>query len=199
MSLSVLEIEKGADELRKPFHKRIDKLKELEQVLLNDDKVQLYIFLHGEISKLTDKENEELAIYYNDVRKECEHPLYLCVTDGSDFGYSYKCICLNCGHTEHFKQYELDELFADHRVIAQKMDYRSENGKDTHYYLALSNMSEASEYYKECCKHILELNQKLKNDDMSSIEEAASEMTFNYFVFKDKDKKSERQYVKRIY
>lgn len=197
MSLSVLEIEKGADELRRPFNVRFDELNALEQVLLEDEKVQLYIFLHDEISRLKNKESDDLADYYNGVREKCEHPLYLCVTDGNDFGYSYKCICLNCGQAKHFKQYELDELFADHRVIAQKIDYQDENCRDVHHYMTLANMNEASEYYKDCCKHIQDLNNKLKNTDMSSIEEAAAEMTFNHFVYPEKEKKSGKQYVKK--
>lgn len=51
MSLSVINVIKGAERLQKPFDKRISELQICENELLQDDKVQLYLFLHQEILK----------------------------------------------------------------------------------------------------------------------------------------------------
>ena len=199
MSLSVLDIEKGANELEYPFNKKIEMLTELEQNLLEDKKVQLYVFLHNEIKNTEQKEAIKLNDYYSDVRKQCAHPLYLCVTCGNDNGYVYKCVCINCGATKHFEQYELDELFANHRVIAQKVIFTDKNGNDTHYYEYLPNFNETFDYYKECCKRIQDINDKLHNTNTFSLEDIAAEMTFHHFIYPDKEKKSDKQYVKNMY
>ena len=196
MSLSVLEIEKGEKDLRNPFKNKTKELKVLEQELLKDKKVQLYLFLHNEIKNAELKESMMVNDYYSEARKQCEHPLYVCVTNGNETNYVYKCICLNCGATKHFKQYELDELFKEHRVIAQKIDFLYNSGNESHYYMYLPNFNEAFEYYKDCCKHIKEVNGKL-NDEDSKIEEVAAEMTFNHFINPSKDKKGGKQYIKK--
>ena len=55
MSLSVINVIKGAERLQKPFDKRISELQICENELLQDDKVQLYLFLHQEILKQREK------------------------------------------------------------------------------------------------------------------------------------------------
>lgn len=194
MGLSVLDIEKGADKLRESFFNKKNTLSDLEEKILSDEKVQLYIFLHEKLSRLKSEEKDAINDYYTNVRKKCDHPLYLCVTDGNDFGYSYKCICLNCGQVKHFKQYELDEMFTDHRVIVQKVDYQDKQGKNAHYYTTLASFNEAFEYYKWCFSHMQKINDNLNIDN--SIEDAVAEATFNHFVYPDKEKKKGRQLKK---
>lgn len=195
MGLSVLDIEKGADKLRASFLNKKNDLSSLEEKILSDEKVQLYLFLHERLSRLKDKENDAINDYYIDVRKKCDHPLYLCVTDGRDFGYSYKCICLNCGQVKHFKQYELDEVFLEHRVIVQRIEYQDEQGNNVHYYKTLASFNEAFEYYKERFSHMQKINDSLNIDN--SIEDAVAEATFNHFVYPDKEKKKGRQLIKK--
>ena len=194
MGLSVLDIEKGADKLRASFSDKKNNLAPLEEKILRDEKVQLYIFLHEKLSRLKSEEKDALQGYYIDVRKKCDHPLYVCVTDGNDFGYSYKCICLNCGQVKHFKQYELDEVFLDHRAIAQKVEYQDKRGNNVHYYKTLVNFNEAFEYYKDCFSHMQKISDSLNIDN--SIEDVVAEATFNHFVYPDKEKKKGRQLIK---
>ena len=52
MSLSILDIERGALELESNFDERINKLTELEEKLLEDKKVQLYAFIHEKLKKI---------------------------------------------------------------------------------------------------------------------------------------------------
>lgn len=51
MSLTALEIEKGAEELQESFDKEILKLNEVKSKLLEDENVQLFVFLILEFKK----------------------------------------------------------------------------------------------------------------------------------------------------
>lgn len=191
MSLSVLDIKRGADELREPFDKRLSELNVFEQELLKDEKVQLYLFLHQEIARTEEKRNEKIADYLSNVRIQCEHPLYICVTSGSYDTYSYKCICLNCGTSRHFKQYELDKLYDEHKVIAKRLD--EDNSLERghyHHYSCICTVNEAMNYYSECYQHLQNVTEKVHGNDLdSSVELSASEMTYNHFVHPEKNLK----------
>lgn len=184
MSLSVLDIEKGADELAKSYNRRIAELTTLEQELLKDSNVQLYVFLHEELTKVKNNRNASLNDYFGDAKGKCDHPLYVCVSHGMSDTYSYKCICVNCGATKYFKQYELNELYNNHRLIAEKV-FES----DFENYSDLFNYTDIANYYKETYAHLTELNENISDLGDDSIEMAAAEATFNHFMCKDKGKK----------
>ena len=58
MHLSILDIEKGAEELKRGFDKKIEELQECEEKLLEDEKVQLYVFIHEQLECIKkDKRN----------------------------------------------------------------------------------------------------------------------------------------------
>ena len=184
MSLSILDIERGALELERNFDERINKLTELEEKLLEDKKVQLYVFIHENLKKISNEKKEAYDEYLNHIKETCEHPLYVCVTDGYDNTYSYKCICLNCKKTRYFKQYELDKLYDEHKVIARLNGNIHEN----HFYSVQADFTDIRDYYKEAYAHLFYLNGKLNNaQDINSIELASAEITFNYFVYPEKE------------
>ena len=178
MSLSVLDIERGADELAKSYNRRIAELTILEQELLKDSNVQLYVFLHEELAKAKNKRDTRLNDYFSGAKEKCDHPLYVCVTHGADT-YSYKCICVNCGATKYFKQYELDELYDNHRLIVERV-FESDFGN----YSDLFNYTDVVNYYKEMYNHL----KGLSDTDDDSVEMATAEATFNHFMCKDKSK-----------
>ena len=121
MSLSVVDIEKGADELVKSYDQKILELTALEQQLLKDKNVQLYVLLHEKIKNLKNKESIDLNDYFSSIKQNCNHPLYVCVANGMSSNYKYKCICVNCGEAKYFKKYEMDELYNNHRLIIEKI------------------------------------------------------------------------------
>lgn len=190
MSLSILDIEKGVDELQGSFEGKLKRLQECEKKLLEDEKVQLYIFIHEQLKSIENKKNKCVYEYLQNSREKCEHPLYFCVTNGDNNTYSYKCLCLNCGVTKYFKQYELDKLYDEHKVITKI------NGDfdDNHFYSIQGDYTEAHDFYRNTYEHIKQLNSKLDNYD-NSIELVVSEMTYNHFIHPEKEKvKSKKLY-----
>ena len=121
MSLTALEIEKGAEKLQESFDKEILKLNEVKSKLLEDKNVQLFVFFNSRIQEEKLKKENAINEFINTNREECEHPLYVCVTSMNS-SYSYKCICLNCGKTAYFKEYELNSLYNEHKLIALKKE-----------------------------------------------------------------------------
>lgn len=190
MSLSVINVIKGAERLQKPFDKRISELQICENELLQDDKVQLYLFLHQEILKQREKKNNRLTDYYNSIKEKCDHPLYVCVTEGSENAYSYKCICLTCKEVRYFKQYEMDDLFKRHMAIASKI---GDDANCQHYYCSICTFKEALDFYIECFYHVQNLSEDI---DIYSAELSALEKTFNHFVYPLKEKKTTKVYRK---
>ena len=184
MSLSIIDIEKGVDELQGLFDGKLKRLQECEEKLLEDEKVQLYIFIHNQLESVKKEKNKNVYEYMKNSREKCEHPLYFCVTNGSDNTYSYKCLCLNCGITKYFKQYELDKLYEEHKVIAKI------NGDldDNHFYSIQGDYVEAYNFYKDTFEHVRNVNRKLANKDDNFIELAVSEITYNNFVHPEKIK-----------
>ena len=184
MSLSILDIERGALELESNFDERINKLTELEEKLLEDKKVQLYVFIHENLKKISNEKKEAYDEYLKHTKETCEHPLYVCVTNNYDNTYTYKCICLNCKKARYFKQYELDKLYDEHKVIARLNGNIHEN----HFYSVQADFTDIRDYYKEAYAHLFYLNGKLNNaQDINSIELASAEITFNYFVYPEKE------------
>ena len=179
MSLSVLEIEKGADELVKSYDQKILELTALEQQLLKDKNVQLYVLLHEKIKNLKNKESIDLNDYFSSIKQNCNHPLYVCVANGMSSNYKYKCICVNCGEAKYFKKYEMDELYNNHRLIIEKIFEDTFNNS-----LDLFNYTDVVNYYKEMYNHL----KGLSDTDDDSVEMATAEATFNHFMCKDKSK-----------
>lgn len=183
MNLSILDIERGAKEINGVFDEKLEKLNGCVSKLEEDEKIQLYIFLQNEIDKTESNKKERINEYIENVREKCNHSLYICVTNGDEETYNYKCICLSCGHSEYFKQYELDKLYNEHKVIAKSISDTNGN----HHYSSQTDIVTARNFYKETYKHLKELNRKLSNNEFEeTIELAASEMTFNYFVHPEK-------------
>lgn len=183
MHLSILDIEKGAEELKRGFDKKIEELQECEEKLLEDEKVQLYVFIHEQLECIKKDKRNSFYSYIGNMREKCEHPLYFCVTNGDENTYSYKCLCLNCGVTMYFKQYEMDKLYDEHKVIT-KIDGDFDGN---HFYTTLSDYTEAHNFYKDTYERIKNLNYKLANQDNDSIILAASEITYNHFVHPEKE------------
>ena len=178
MSLTALEIEKGAEKLQESFDKEILKLNEVKSKLLEDKNVQLFVFLNSRIQEEKLKKENAINKFINTNREECEHPLYVCVTSMNS-SYSYKCICLNCGKTAYFKEYELNSLYNEHKLIVLKKDG----------FLPMVRYEEAKEYYLKQIKSIQKLCHRLNksNDDIIDI---AAEMTYDYFVLSKEIKKT---------
>lgn len=178
MALTALEIKKGADEIQLSFDKEISKLNEIKAKLLEDEKVQLYVFLNSKVQDEEFKKERALNEFIDMNINECVHPLYVCVSDMNS-AYSYKCICLNCGKTAYFKEYELNSLYNEHKLIVLKKDG----------FLPMVRYEEAKEYYLKQIKSIQKLCHRLNksNDDIIDI---AAEMTYDYFVLSKEIKKT---------
>ena len=171
MSLTALEIEKGAEKLQESFDKEILKLNKVKSKLLEDKNVQLFVFFNSRIQEEKLKKENAINEFINTNREECEHPLYVCVTSMNS-SYSYKCICLNCGKTAYFKEYELNSLYNEHKLIALKKEES---------FLPMVRYEEAKEYYLNQIKQIQTICHKLNksNDDIIDI---VSEATYDNFV-----------------
>lgn len=179
MSLTALEIEKGAEELQESFDKEILKLNEVKSKLLEDKNVQLFVFCNSRIQEEKLKKENAINEFINTNREECEHPLYICVTSMNS-SYSYKCICLNCGKTAYFKEYELNSLYNEHKLIALKKE------ED---FLPMVRYEDAKEYYLNQIKQIQTICHRL-NKDNGDIIDVASEVTYCHFVLPREIKKT---------
>ena len=143
----------------------------MKSKLLEDKNVQLFVFFNSRIQEEKLKKENAINEFINTNREDCEHPLYVCVTSMNS-SYSYKCICLNCGKTAYFKEYELNSLYNEHKLIALKKEES---------FLPMVRYEEAKEYYLNQIKQIQTICHKLNksNDDIIDI---VSEATYDNFV-----------------
>lgn len=133
------------------------------------------------VCEFLDRDNFSL----NDEEKMCEHPLFVCLAYGNLNSYTYKCVCVRCGKAHYFKEYELKQLWMEHRIINENLNMDLNN---------LYNFKDIQDYYNESLEHLVQLKKKIQNDDIPA-ELVAAEKTFQHFTYLKKGKRLSKRMV----
>lgn len=168
------------------------KLKFLEReiaYLIDDQAVQLYVFLQKEIQSTHKDRQKALDAKLKKHQDNCPHHMYVCLNEDSNIdNQEYDCMCLSCGKHVKMSYEEVDSLYHEHRMIAApKTNIDVNEGSTYPYYIFLPEFSDAKEYYLSLYENVDDIIPKAMESEMT-VEDYICNQTFQHFSQAKKNK-----------
>ena len=169
------------------YNSKLSFLKKEISYLLDDEAVQLYLFLQKEIDITKEDKQKALDKQLKKHQENCQHPIFVCLNEDED-NTEYDCMCLSCQKHLALSYEEVKKLYNDQRIIAIK----KENSK-THkpVYVYSNEFVDAKKYYLNLYDSIDAIIQKSFQEEIL-IDEYICDETFKHFVKPAKAKKLEK-------